>query len=337
MQLRELDESRLDCAAALVAERQRQARASGQFDYLPAAMEDRDVARGQVEVALASPGARGLCAYDEGNVAGFAVVTPGNPAPGSLELRFSDPRYLAIPANGHAVAPDADASTVIRDLYGELVRDAASRGYFAHSAHVPASDMRVRDAFVELGFGYKFVLAVAPVRRMEAAPVAGLEVHEASAEDIAVISRLEHELDMYHSQAPILMPVDPETEHGAIEYQRHLLSDARNAHWVGYQGGEPVGMTTFQDPPEWVAPIYRSERMVYLYQGVVSARARTGGVGNAILARAMEWMVDQGFDYCALHYHAANPTGGPFWRKHGFAAAEFGMTRLIDPRLGWAR
>jgi len=79
-----------------------------------------------------------------------------------------------------------------------------------------------------------------------------------------------------------------------------------------------------------------TQYMVYLFQGVVSERARGGGVGAALLQHALAWMRRDGVTRCALHFLAANPSGQPFWTGHGFRPVEHFLTRTVDGRMAWS-
>jgi GNAT superfamily N-acetyltransferase len=76
---------------------------------------------------------------------------------------------------------------------------------------------------------------------------------------------------------------------------------------------------------------------VYLYEGITEPAERGGGVGAALLDRSLAWARERGADHCTLHYATANPTGRPFWLKHGFRPLEHDWVRQVDERVAWAR
>jgi GNAT superfamily N-acetyltransferase len=89
--------------------------------------------------------------------------------------------------------------------------------------------------------------------------------------------------------------------------------------------------------PFWISPVLTPEHTIYLYQGIVSKDARRGGVGRAILARAVRWARDAGYEHIALHFATANLEGARFWQSSGFQPVEYRMARHIDERIAWAR
>lgn len=208
-------------------------------------------------------------------------------------------------------------------------------GFFVHMTHITPGDAATQEAWVALGFGRGNTCAVRDTAPVEDAVATNIEIHQAGPEDLSVVMGLNDSLYMYHSQSPIFWPFLQEPQPAEREYQRSILSDSANAHFIAYDGGRPIGMQTFMRPgfiPETVEP----GGNVYLYQGVVETDVRGGGVGTALLAHSMEWARAQGDQMCTLHFASANPSGAPFWLGHGFVPAEYAMIRHVDERVAWA-
>ncbi len=335
MEIEGLRDGDLDEAARLAAMRHTRAREA--FPFLPVTFEDPEETRGLLKKVLADEHTAGYVARDGGRMVGFAIGKADAAEPGSLMARFMEERTGAVGLGVHGADPDADAFAVYSALYSAMARDWVRTGFVAHSFHVYDTDREAHEALVNLGFGRKMVTAFARVQPGSASRPAGVDIRQVDAEDMDAVMKLEHELTAYHSEPPIFMALDPLTDEETERFQKALIAQDGNAHLVAFQGERPAGMLTFQNPPIFLGPQLKGDGVVYLYQGIVASDARTGGVGEALLSEAMEWMAEQGFHHCGLHYHAANPTGGPFWRKHGFAAVEHTMVRILDSRIGWAR
>ena len=80
----------------------------------------------------------------------------------------------------------------------------------------------------------------------------------------------------------------------------------------------------------------RGDAVAYLLQAVVLPAERGGGAGAALLQHALAWLRREGFAGCGLHYLTGNPSGPPFWTRHGFRAAEYHLRRIVDPRIAWS-
>ena len=68
----------------------------------------------------------------------------------------------------------------------------------------------------------------------------------------------------------------------------------------------------------------------------VDEQARDGGIGTALLSRAVEWSRERGYERMMLDYFSANILGARFWNKHGFMPAVVNLERRIDERIAWA-
>lgn len=331
LELHDFAKTDVTAAAELLAARH--ARAREAFPFLGSEWEEAGAWHETLAELMET--SRGAAAVQSGQLVGFMLARKDLPDQRSLGARYGDPRAGFVPVEGHAVSPESDAQAVYTELYAAISEDWVRGGFFSHGIHVLADDTAAQHALVNAGFGRKFVAGVrdlGPVR----SPGPPLEVRAATPADEADVHRFERELDYYHSRPPMFMPVDAETEIGALRLQESLFENPNAAIFLAYQDGRAVGMTSMM-PPDFITPSLRFDGLSYLYQGIVGEEARGGGVGEALLAAALGWASEHGSTHVALHYHAANPTGGRFWRKHGFEAVYYAMTRFIDERVAWAR
>ena len=322
----------LDAAAALLAARQQRDRERD--PRLPAAFVMAEACRPVIEASLAQHGGRGVIAHDGAEAVGFMIMTPQLFAPTHFLASFFPPRSAAASYQQHASKGGMEYD-VYREMYAVLADHWVSLGYFDHLVAVSPSDAGLADAWASLGFGRNAVAAMRGVGPTEK-PQANVEMHQASAEDAEVIFKLSEELTLHHAKSPIFWPFLRETDDSSHEMQRGLLTDPQaNAHWVAYEDGKPVGMNTFM-PPAFLSPLMVPPKTVYLFQGIVTSDARTGGVGTAILSRGAEWAREQGYEYMTLHFAAPNLQGARFWQSSGFVPIEFGLRRRVDDRIAWA-
>jgi GNAT superfamily N-acetyltransferase len=322
----------IDMAAELLAERHRRDRE--REPLLPVAYEIPPACKPLIEETLKSPDWFGVVARSGGAPAGFAIMTPLAVNPTSMIAAFFPPRSAQLGYAGHA-APGAEYD-VYREMYAVLAGHFVGRGYFDHLAYIAPSDAATNEAWTSLGFGRVMTAGIRGVEPPEGPTAPGVEMHQASAEDIEVIFGLSWELMVHHARAPIFWPLLRESDEATHAFTRDLIAEAeKNAHWVAYDHGRPVGMNTFM-PPFWIAPMIAPEGAVYLYQGVVSEDARRGGVGRTILAKGVEWAREQGYRHVALHFASPNVAGAKFWLGNGFKPVEYRMARHVDERIAWA-
>jgi GNAT superfamily N-acetyltransferase len=323
----------LTAAATLLADRHRRDRVRD--PRLPVSFEDPEACRGQLEHTLeSSSGWQGMLAEVDGEPVGFGIMTPQFTEPTHLLANFFPPRSASFPYHCFA-AHEGLEYDVYREVYGTLADGFVRNGIFDHAVSLPATDAATVDAFNSLGFGRTLACAIRGVEPVER-PAAEIDVHQASAEDYPVVEALGEELTLHHTRSPIFNPFIRESDEASHSFVKGLLQDpAENAHWIGYDGKRPLGMNTFMQP-FFLSPLTVPEKTIYLFLGVVTEDARTGGVGSAILSRSVAWAREKGYENVALHFATANISGARFWQSSGFRPVEYAMRRHVDERIAWA-
>jgi GNAT superfamily N-acetyltransferase len=320
-------------ALALLADRHRRDRA--REPLLPATYEDAEACRPHFAPLFEQTGWYGVVAERGGEMVGFAIMTPQHFAATHLLANFFPPRGVSLAYGAHATTAGM-AYDVYREMYSALAEHFVAAGFFDHAVNVAASDAEAREAWESLGFGRTITCAVRDVAPPDRTASTAVQVHQAGEEDAEVIFALNHELTLHHAYSPIFYPYLHESDTASHDFQRNLLKDGNaNAHWVGYLDGRPVGMNTFM-APLFLSQMTVPEKTIYLFQGVVTRDVRAGGVGTAILSRAVQWAREREYDHIALHFASANVSGAKFWLSSGFRPIEHGMRRRIDERIAWA-
>jgi GNAT superfamily N-acetyltransferase len=324
----------LDPAARLLAARHRRHR--DRLPMLSAALESPGSAARLVSALMTSPRASGAVAVAGGDVAGFLfgeqLLFPDT----ELASLYLPPHSISMPVEGHAVAAGQDATTVYRALYAHLATDWVAAGFFTHRAHIVPGEADVQEAWVSLGFGRHTTCGTRDTGPVANARPANIEVHQASQEDIDVVLKLAHTLNLHHVQSPMFWPYLHTTDQAAREFNLNALADPANPYFVAYQDGKPAGMQTFL-LSGFTPPIVEREKNIYLYEGVMEPEARSAGAGSALLDYTMRWAREHGYDWCTLHFASGNWSGAPFWLGHGFTPVEYTMQRHVDERIAWAR
>lgn len=325
----------LDDAARLLAARQ--ARDRQRLPMLAAALEERAACRNLLAPLIENARASGAVALRDGEVAGFLFGEETLVAPDSFAYQFVPPYGISMGVQAHGVAEGEDVATVYRELYAFLAEAWTRKGFFDHRIHVVAGDADVQEAWLALGFGRHMTAATRPTAQpVDGVRAAGIEVHDASAEDIDVVVSLSLTLARHHARAPMFWPVIHTTLPAAREFMLGALNDPSCPHFVAYRDGAALGMQTFL-VGGFTPPIVEREGNVYLFEGVVEPEARSGGVGALLLDHAMSWARNAGYRWCTLHFASGNGSGAPFWLGHGFIPVEHAMVRRVDERIAWAR
>ncbi|WP_322796434.1 GNAT family N-acetyltransferase [Tepidiforma sp.] len=334
LRIRPCEPPDLSACARLLAARHRRDRQ--RLPWLEPAFEDPLQAASWLAETTASPFSDGVIAEDNGSVVGFLVGQRLLLPPTDISAQFVPPRTVSIGVGGHAVAADSDPTTVYRAMYAELAARWVAAGLFTHRVAIVPGDRAVEEAWVSLGFGRAMTAATRRTADpVEATVPAGVEIGTATPSDLDAVVALSDELAAHHWRAPMFWPVLAETSASA----RQLFAAALASEvpcFLALERGQPVGMQLFLDPG-FTPPIVDRRHRLYLFEGVVSAAARGGGIGSALLAASMRWARERGHELCTLHWAAANYSGAPFWLGHGFVPVEHTMERRVDDRVTWAR
>ncbi len=271
----------------------------------------------------------------DGQVIGWLGGQRMDVAPTNFDAHYVEPHSISMPSLGHAISGDADPVAVFRALYAHLAETWVRAGYFSHYIFVIPSDAAVNEAWHALGFGRRMTAAVrdvSPVTFDGPRP----DIHAGTSEELETVFRFGCDISVHESLSPMFTPYDRITDASMREHIRAVMAEPTTVPWIAYQDGEAVGMQLFCSPG--YTPFHISHPgSVYLYEGVVNEAARGNGTGTALLAHAMEWAKNEGYERCVLHFNSGNWSGAPFWTGHGFVPIEHQLVRRLDPRIAWAR
>jgi GNAT superfamily N-acetyltransferase len=308
----ELDPSRVDEAAALVAREHAAARAD--LPLLPVAYADPAHCATALEGLLAE-GHRGVVVTEAGRCVG---VMCGRAQRGAAFL----------PADGVAVDPAvADPTRVAVRLFAELAPvllvDGALR-YLVNHLALP----RLSEAFADVGFGRGSVFGSQPARATTATP--GVEVRIGTAADLDVIAELSQVELRHRSTPPIYAPPLPNTRADTRERHRGLL-EAGAVHLLARVGGRDVGLLTLE--PDSPVPRLCPEGQPYIGPTATRAEERGRGVGHALVDAALDWAHRHDMATVSVDFDSPNPLSRPFWTGSGFATVGYGVRRTLDPSV----
>ena len=329
--VREFERADLDAAGELVAARFARA---GEPRLGEGATDPRRC-RTALEELLQRPHVGGAVATWAGEPIGFVLAQANVTALDAPQSYFSPPHSLSTPLGAHAVAGSEDPAEVYAALYAELAARWVTDGFLDHAIAALAGEREVQDAFASLGFGRHFALALRGLEPLSEPTRVDLDIREAGEKELDDVFALAAELRAFHARAPMFQANPRMLRHGQEALVRWLQQQPRCPTFVAYRAGRAVGQLVFA-PSAFVSPPYRRSDLAYLLQAVVLPVERGGGAGASLLQHALSWLRREGFAGCALHYLTGNPSGPPFWTRHGFRAAEYHLRRIVDPRIAWS-
>jgi len=336
--LRPLDEADVPALAALLAARRVEERAA--LPLLAERFARAEACERMLRAHLDEPRCDGVVAERGGRLAGFLLGHRRHVAVDSFEAQYSPPMGASVPVSGHAVAPGEDVEAVYAAMYAHLGERWVDAGYFEHRVGMPLGMPAAVEAWFHLGFGSLYTFCAresTPLPRPRGLDPA-VAVQRATPAERAEVLRFQDESGRFHRTAPIFWPYLERQASAAIEqFTTGALADEANGIFLARRGGEAVALHLMVAQEDWGSRFTQPDGSVYLYEGITAPEARGSGVGTALLARTLDWAREAGHPYVTLHYATPNPSGGPFWRAHGFVPIEVTLQRRLDERLAWAR
>jgi hypothetical protein len=179
----------IPAAGALLAARHRAHRLSCRL--LSPRYEHEPAAAAEVAAAFAVPGASGVVAVRDGDIAGFLLGAP-QPSPLWGPNAWVD-------AAGHAAAEPE----LVRDMYGLAAAQWVQEARRAHYVLVPANDEGLLRAWYRLGFGQQQAHALRPLPGETPSARPRVAVRRARRSDLPALAALEAEVPRQHSLSPV--------------------------------------------------------------------------------------------------------------------------------------
>jgi GNAT superfamily N-acetyltransferase len=314
-EVRPFGEEDLAAAAVLLADRHRRHRAAEPL--LPAAYEEPEAARAEIEALWDAPGTTGAAAVRDGRLAGYLLGAPRDDA-------VWGPNVWVEPA-GHAAAEPED----VRDLYAAVAQAWVDEGRTRHFALVPATDAGLVDAWFRLSFGQQQAHATREVNA-GARPPAG--VRRAGPRDVDALVELEPVLPAVQDRAPTfafkLVADDPDEVRADIEQEVAnpgvgLLVAEAEGRIVGSFLVCPVEMSSS------VVGLCRPPGGCYLAWAATLPSVRGTGAGLALMQAADAWAHEAGYSVMTIDWRVANLLASRFWVRRGFRPTFLRLSRSI--------
>lgn len=275
------------------------------------------------EVTLRAPGAAG-------------AVSPVELAPGDMRATWTALRVHHLAA--HVAGPDPAAAMAALldawDAQGPPGGDDGDGGDgdgdddTARWLDWPSRDTSAVLPLVRHGFAPAVVIAVRRTGGAGVTQVPGVAVRPLERADVPAAAALGLELVRFDARLGTVTE-RPWTLAGLTEGLSRRV-DRRDPHgWVAEQDGQVVGLCTVEPPEDagWIGSRCAGGPTGYLESMIVTASARSAGIGAALAATADTALVAAGARTTVLHHSPANPLSTPFWYRQGYRPLWTGWAR----------
>ncbi len=316
LEVRPFGEEDLAAAAVLLADRHRRHRAAEEL--LPAAFEEPEAARAEIDVLWNAAGTTGAAAVRDGRLVGYLLGAPRDDA------IWGQNGWIE-PA-GHA----ADEPEDVRDLYAAVAQVWVDAGRTRHFALVPATDAALVDAWFRLSFGQQQVHAT---RAVDVGAQWPAGVREAEPGDVDAVVELEPILPAAQDRAPAFAfrlagPDDPDAVRADIEQEVAnpdvgLLVAEVEGRIVGSYLVCPVEMSSS------IVGLCRPPGGCHLAWAATLPSVRGTGAGLALMHAADAWAHGAGYTVMTVDWRVANLLASRFWPRRGFRPTFLRLSRSI--------
>jgi GNAT superfamily N-acetyltransferase len=135
-------------------------------------------------------------------------------------------------------------------------------------------------------------------------------------------------VEIQHRSAPPMFAPPHAPSLADLAAEHRALHDKGAVHLLATLDGRDVGLLTI----ELTSPVPRlcPDGQPYIGPTATLPGARGRGVGHALVAAALTWAYDHGYQWISVDFDTANPLSRPFWLNAGFHPAGYGVLRLID-------
>jgi GNAT superfamily N-acetyltransferase len=271
----------------------------------------------KVVAGLADRGA-GLVALDDGDLVAFKAA---------ILLDGRGGRFAYTPDVGHAAPPDLAGRVRVR-LYAELADGWIRSACVEHVVTVLADDDIALATYARLGFGHHVVDLVADLRPIEAGPLPeGVTIRRALPADAGRVVDLDTGLRRHLEASPVFLRLGPQSP---PEVHRRRLEDAAAATFVAERDGALMAFLRIGPCATDVATIVRDTGTASVTAAFTRPEVRGSEVASHLLAAAVDWAHDDGYERWAVDHESANGEAARFWARHATPVA-ISLSRRLAP------
>lgn len=321
----------IDEAAQLLALRHQKDRLA--MPVLPARFESERDAAIAIRTEWEKPGAQGVAMMEKGALVGYLFGTRTE-----NQMRA---RHVWMSFAGHGIA-EGQSVDMYRDLYAAAAQQWVDEGYFAHYSLIPAHDAALAHAWFCLGFGHEQVhgcLSLEAYKEQAAheVPVPDAELRLATPNDRQALADVSQWIRTYQSRAPIFGVALPEDAQTIRDGYSQLAEDPEADVWIVERKGRILSFQGYFPAEEGPGNMLVPANGVELGVAATQPEYRGLGINQALTKYALAQLKAKGKECVLTDWRMTNLQSSRYWPRQGFLPIAYRLSRLIDPRIAWAR
>lgn len=221
-------------------------------------------------------------------------------------------------------ASGAQRRRIYEAMYSYLAPLWVDDGCLCHLVCLLAHDSEALETWRWLSFAMTAADAVRDLSSVTAYPPAA--VRRAGEGDASLSLQLAGDLRAYLSGSPTYLPLGAAD---SLDSHRQWLAQNANCLLVAERNGAVVAGMRIGPANSDACAIIKDEKTASITLAYTQPQARHDGLGAALLARAIAWAREQGYERCAVDFEPHNPLGARFWLRH-FEPVCYSLVRHVD-------
>ena len=263
----------------------------------------------------------GVSLFKDGKLIAYMVT--------GARFTFKGQKAALIPEFAHGAAIDMSISwaSLYGQMYKELARQWWDEGIHLHLIGFLAHDQELKDILFQLGFGS---FLAERIRDLSDIPVVGgPDIVRIGDPDELLPLQKEH--FAFYRKSPVFLRKS--LEEGELLKGLQEYNDSGDALFA-LRTEEGIGgfMAVGESASEGEGFLLRNTNTAQLKSAFIKPEFRGQGIGSALLARAVRWAREEGFDAIFVEHETANLFASSFWGKY-FDPYLFFAMRYIDNSL----
>jgi len=199
---------------------------------------------------------------------------------------------------------------VIQELYAAAAARWGEVGLRAQFIAVLAGDRTAQRALRWIGFGHSTMDGLRDLTPIAPSPDA--VVRRAIRADAPMLAQLEGGLRAHLAASPVFLALGPAR---ALADQRKRIADSDAAVLLAEVDGRVVGHMLVGPSSKDAATIIRDAATASISGAFVLHEHRRAGVADTLLAAAVEWARERGYERMAVDFETANLLASRFWTR----------------------
>jgi GNAT superfamily N-acetyltransferase len=235
-----------------------------------------------------------------------------------------------IPEWGHSSLASDNKELIYYELYSYLSKQWVERKNYTHCITFYSKDSTLKELFYNLCFGLLVIDGLMPVQQIKTSEMDEVVIREAESRDFPGLSELDKSINAHLNKSPIFL-YKPKAEADIEELKSEFFNDEVKT-FIAEKQGKIVSCIRGMLGKGPNVDIVQDKDTLGIDFGYTSADMRGSGIATNVLAKLIEWGLNNGMKRCAVDFESQNREAAAFWLRH-FKPICHSVIRKVDDRV----